>query len=51
MRKIIYTLFLFASFVASGIGIGKQDAQANTLALGNEPVKKCYGLRRLAGLL
>ena len=39
MRKIIYTLFLFASFVASGIGIGKQDAQANPLARENEPVK------------
>ncbi len=37
MRKIIYILFLFASFVASGIG--KQDVQANTPALGNVPVK------------
>jgi hypothetical protein len=39
MRKIIYTLFLFASFVASGIGIGKQDVQANASTLGNAPVK------------
>lgn len=39
MRKIIYTLFLFVSFVASGLGIGKQDVQANTSALGSGPVR------------
>lgn len=39
MRKIIYTLFLFASFVTSGLGIGKQGVQANAPTLRSEPVK------------
>ena len=31
MRKIIYLLFLFASVVASGLGIGKTEVQASAL--------------------
>ena len=31
MRKIIYLLFLFASVIASGLGIGKTEVQASAL--------------------
>lgn len=39
MRRIIYTFFLFVSFIASGIGIGKQDVKAAPCTLGNESIK------------
>ena len=32
MRKIIYVLFLFASVIASDLGIGKTETQANSLS-------------------
>ncbi|MPM09576.1 hypothetical protein SDC9_55897 [bioreactor metagenome] len=31
MRKVIYLLFLFASVIASGLGIGKTEVQASSL--------------------
>ena len=30
MRKAVYLLFLFASFVASGLGLNKSEAQATS---------------------
>lgn len=40
MRKIIYTLFLFASFVASSFNPSRLEAQVNVRDFGIEPSKK-----------
>lgn len=35
MRKAVYLLFLFASFVASGLGLNKSEAQATPAITNN----------------
>ncbi len=40
MRKLIYTLFLCAGFVASSLGLGHQEGQANTAVPEGTPQKR-----------
>lgn len=35
MRKAVYLLFLFAGFVASGLGLNKSEAQATPIMTNN----------------
>lgn len=36
MRKVVYLLFLFAGFVASGFGINKSEAQTSPVITDNK---------------